>query len=63
MSNAADTMAPEFMIRYLTLAEVTAIMIAREDGELAAASNVRAISDSMTQTTADADAPTVRPNH
>ncbi len=64
MRNAVDSMAPEHMIRYLSLAEVAAIMIAREDGELAGASNMRdAISDTMSQTSTDGESVTVRPNH
>ncbi len=63
MRNAVDSMAPEHMIRYLSLAEVAAIMIAREDGEIEGASNIREISDAWTDTSADCEAATVRPNH
>lgn len=56
-------MAPEMMIKYLSLAEVAAIIIAREDGCLDGASNVRSLSDNMSETTASNDAATVRPNH
>ena len=63
MRNAIDTMAPEYMIKFLSLAEVAAIIIAREDGELEGASNVRDFSDNLSETVASFEAVTVRPNH